>query len=647
MSIRSVSRDARVFASRVARAFASRVARVALALVLAANACLTHAAQGQSARPAPFDVVRQDSVMVPTRDGVVLYTELYRPARGAALVDSVFPVLLLRTPYELRGEEIVRQANAFAATGYVVALQNIRGRYRSQGRFTKYSVLDAPDGYDAIEWLGTRPFSNGMVGTWGRSYAAHAQADAAKLAPPHLKAMIVNQGGMANAWDHAVRQGGAFELGREMTWVWQEARRETKDPAVRALLEQEKVETWYERLPLRTGQSPLATVPEYEQYFLDEWTHGDYGPFWQKISLNWAPYYTRTADVPMLHLGGWYDIFLRGTIDNYLGLRNGKRGPVRLVVGPWVHGGNGRTYAGDVDFGAPSAIPGFDVEYHLRWFDHFLKGVPNGVDRDPAVRLFVMGGGDGTKTPAGKLSHGGAWIEGDRWPLPGTQFTRFYLHANGTLSPRAPSPAGGATTFTFDPAHPVPTLGGNVSARVRDGAYDQRERPDFPASRAPYLPLKSRRDVLVFETEPLAEDVRVIGPIEVHLQASTTGVDTDFTAKLVDVYPPSPDFPGGFDLNITDAIQRMSYRDGRATRALVTPGQVYHIAIRPFPTANVFRKGHRIRLDISSSNFPRFDVNANTGEPLGRERRIRVVDNTVHHSAARASYVTLPIVPVR
>jgi len=619
----------------------------ALVAIAAVGACLTPtAARSQASRPS-FAVHRQDSVMVPMRDGVTLYTELYRPARNGAPIDTALPVLLLRTPYEIRGEEIVRQANAFAAAGYVVALQNIRGRYHSGGTFTKYSVLDAPDGYDAIEWLGTRPFSNGKVGTWGRSYAAHSQADASKLNPPHLAAMIVNQGGMANAWDHAVRQGGAFELGREMTWVWQEARRETNDSSVRALLEREKVETWYERLPIRKGQSPLATVPEYERYFLDEWTHGDYGPFWQKISLNWAPYYTQTADVPMLHLGGWYDIFLRGTIDNYLGLRRGKRGPVRMVVGPWVHGGNGRTFAGDVDFGPQSAIPGFEVEYHLRWFDHFLKGVANGVERDPAVRLFVMGGGDGSRTAAGKLSHGGAWMDGSDWPLPGTRFTRYYLHGDGSLSTQPPTPAGGATTYTFDPRHPVPTLGGNVSNRVKDGAYDQRERPDFPGSRAPYLPLKARRDVLVFETEPLAEDVRVIGPIEVQLHVATTGRDTDFTAKLVDVYPPGGDYPGGFDLNISDAIARLSYRNDRPERALATPGQVYRLTIRPFPTANVFKKGHRIRLDISSSNFPRFDVNANTGEPLGHERRTMVVDNTVHHSAARASYIVLPIVPAR
>lgn len=590
-----------------------------------------------------FDVVRQDGVMVPMRDGVRLSTELYRPARAGAPIDSAFPVLLLRTPYEIRGEEIVMQARFFASHGYVVALQNIRGRYRSEGSFTKYSVLDAPDGHDAIEWLAVQPYSNGKVGTWGRSYAAHAQADASKLNPPHLAAMIVNQGGMADARDHAVRQGGAFELGREMTWAWQEARRETSSPVVRALLEKEKVEEWYARVPLRKGQNPLSAVPEFEDYLLDEWRMGDAGPFWNRISLNWKSRYAQTADVPMLHLGGWYDIFLRGTVDNYTGLRAAKRRPVRMTIGPWVHGGNGRTWAGDVDFGPQAAIAGFDTTFHLRWFDHFIKGVDNGVDRESEVRVFVMGGGPGTRDTNGRLQHGGSWREGKAWPLPGTRPVRWYLRAGGGLSTQAPAAGEGATRFTFDPAHPVPTLGGNVSARVKDGAYDQRERPDFAGSRPPFLPLKSRPDVLVFETEPLAEDVTVIGPIEVHLQVATTGRDTDFTAKLVDVYPPSVDFPSGFDLNISDAILRLSYRDDRPTRALPVPGQVYPIVIRPFPTANTFRKGHRIRIDISSSNFPRFDVNPGTGEPLGSERGGVTVQNSVHHSARLPSWVLLPI----
>jgi hypothetical protein len=456
--------------------------------------------------------------------------------------------------------------------------------------------------------------------------------------------MIVNQGGMADAWDHAVRHGGAFELGREMTWVWQEARRETSDSAVRMLLERETVEEWYQRLPLRRGQSPLATVPEYEAYFLDEWWQEERGPFWDRISLTWKPWYAKTADVPMLHLGGWYDIFLRGTLDNYVGLRAGRRGPVHLAIGPWVHGGNGRTWAGDVDFGPQSAIDGFEVAYHLRWFDRWLRDQPNGLDTEAPVRLFVMGGGPGTKDAKGRLQHGGQWRTGTAWPLPEARPTRFYLREGGGLATTAASRPS-ATTYTFDPSHPVPTLGGHVSNRVKDGAYDQRERPDFAGSRAPFLPLKSRRDVLVFESEPLIEDMTVVGPIEVVLHVSTTGRDTDFTAKLVDVYPPSADFPGGFDMNITDAIQRLSFREESARRLPVVPGHPYRLVIRPFAAANLFRKGHRIRLDVSSSNVPRFDVNPGTGEPPAASRRMVTVENTVFHGGRRASYIVLPLLP--
>ncbi len=602
------------------------------------------AVAGPAGSQARFDVVRVDDVMVPMRDGVRLHTEVYRPSRAGAPVDSAFPSLLLRTPYEIRGDEVVRQARAFAAAGYVVALQNIRGRYRSEGDFSKYSALDAPDGYDAIEWLARQAYSNGRVGTWGRSYAAHTQADAAKLAPPHLRAMIINQGGMADAWDHAVRHGGAFELGREITWAWQEARRETSDPEVRALLEREPVESWYDRLPLRRGQNPLSRAPEFETYLLDEWRNADRTAFWNRIALTWKPWYAKTADVPMLHLGGWYDIFLRGTLDNYLGLRAGKRGPVHVAIGPWVHGGNGRTWAGDVDFGPDSAIPGFEIAYHLRWFDRFLRDVPNGVDTEPPVRLFVMGGGSGTRDANGRLQHGGSWRSGADWPLPGTEFVKFFLREGGALSRTPPAMATSRTTYTFDPRRPVPTLGGSVSNRVKDGAYDQRERADFPASRPPYRPLRERKDVLVFETAPLEEDVVVVGPIAVVLHAATTGRDTDFAAKLIDVYPVSAANPDGFDLNLTDGILRASFRENRTKRTLLQPGEVYRLVVRPFATANVFRRGHRIRLDIASSNFPRFDLNPGTEEEPVNAARFISVDNTLYHERARASYLLLPIV---
>jgi len=510
--------------------------------------------------------------------------------------------------------------------------------------FQKYYEFDALDGADTIAWLARQPYCDGRIGMWGTSYAAHTQADASKMNPPSLKTLVLNQGGMSNAWDHAVRHGGAFELGRELTWAWRQIPADSNDPVVKANFEREKVTDWYWALPLRKGLSPLALAPNFESYFLEELTRSDYGPFWKGMGLNWVEYYEQTADIPMLHIGGWYDIFLRGTVENYLSLSRLKQSPMRLLIGPWSHSGNRRSYAGEVDFGSDAAVADFATTFHLRWFDRFLKGRPaEGAWQNP-IRLFIMGGGDGRRNNEGRLTHGGHWQEFGEWPPAGTVFTRYYFQPDGSLRSSLPTPSGNATTvYPYDPRNPVPTIGGSVSSRVKDGAYDQRERPDFFGSKPPYLPLRARPDVVVFQTEPLQQDMRVIGPIEVHLFASSTAVDTDFTAKLIDVYPPSTDFPSGFDLNLTDALIRASYREGRTTRELIQPGRVYEFVIRPFPTANLFKKGHRIRIDISSSNFPRFDVNLNTGEPLGQNRRTVVADNTIYHDAAHPSHVVLPL----
>lgn len=590
------------------------------------------------------DIVVARNVMVPMRDGVLLATDIYRPAiDGEVLVDPR-PVVLSRSPYGKSRERDVALAQYLVRHGYVAVLQDIRGRYRSAGDFTKYSVLEAPDGYDTIEWLAEQPYANGRVGMWGTSYAAHAQADAAKLAPPALKAMILNQGGMSNAWDHAVRHGGAFELGRELTWAFRQIPLEIDDPIVRALFEQETIGDWYDALPFRRGLNPLSIAPEYEDYFLEEFNNGDFSDYWRRISLNWTDYYAETADAAMLHIGGWYDIFLRGTIENYLALSALKKSPVQLLIGPWTHSGNTRTYAGEVEFGAAAAIADFHEDFHRRWFDrHLANDTPKPSAR--GVRLFMMGTGDGHRDAAGRLVHGGYWTEAERWPLPGMQQVAFYLHDDGSLSRQKPSARGSSTTYTFDPADPVQTVGGNVSARVGDGAFDQREREDLPGARPPFLPLSARADVLVFQTEPLPEDTVIAGPIEVVLFAASSAVDTDFTAKLVDVYPPSEDFPAGFSMNVADALLRASYRDGRHTRTLLRPGRAYRLVIRPFATANVFKKGHRIRVDISSSNFPRFDVNPNTGEPFGTSRRRIKADNTVFHDTDRPSHILLPLLP--
>jgi uncharacterized protein len=609
---------------------------VGLFIVLAAPAA------GAAAAPA-YTVARESDVMMKARDGAELASDIYRPvgANRHALAEK-FPVLLHRTPYDKGATAAVTIAEQLAQSGYIVVVQDIRGRHHSGGEFSKYDALDAYDGYDAVEWAAHLSGSNGKVGMYGTSYAAHTQADAAKLHPPHLATLVINMGGMSDAWDHSVRNDGAFEVGRQLSWAWEQIIEDTQDPVVRARLQQEKLIDWYRALPLRRGLSPLSSVPNYEQYYLDEATHADDDSYWQSIAMNWEHYYAQTSDVPMLHIGGWYDIYLRGTIENWRKLTQLKKTPERLLIGPWTHHGNTQTYAGDVDFGPSAAIGDFDVGFHLRWFDHYLKGVQTPAAELAPVHFFVMGSGDGHKDAHGRLAHGGYWRDAHEWPPADTRAHLYYLHADGSLSDALPAQSEAPSiTYTFDPAHPVPTIGGGVSRRLQDGAYDQRERADMPGSRPPYLPLSARADVLVFQSAPLEHDTTIIGPVEIQLYGASDRTDTDFTAKLVDVYPPSADYPAGFAMNLTDGIRRARYREGRKQGELMNPGTTYGFDINPYDTANVFKKGHRIRLDISSSNFPRFDVNPNTGEPLGLNRREVVADNTVYCSAEHPSTLKL------
>ena len=621
------------------------------AIVLLAITASTRAPNAQQAW-APYDAVRfARDVMVPMRDGTTLAIDVYRPGRGGVPISDPLPVLLQRTPYNK--DSLAAIASYFTQHGYVVVTEDMRGRYKSGGSFGKYDDSSATDGYDTIEWLAKLPYSDGKVGMWGTSYGAHTQADAAKLNPPSLKALLLNFGGLSNGWKVKIRNHGAFELGQQLGWAFDEAG--ANDPPVRAALEIEPVEKWFAAMPLRKGLNPLSVSPEFETYLLEQMTHGDYDQFWKGLGNNWSEYYGRTADIPMLHVGGWYDSYAASTIENYVGLSKTKKAPMRLLVGPWIHGGNSRTTAGDVEFGPDSAIPAFSREFHLAWFDHYLKGKPTSAETWPPVRLFVMGTGDGHKTANGRLYHGGYWRDAAQWPLPGTKFVSYFFHADGRLATTAPAADIRPTTYRYDPENPVPTIGGAFSGALKRGPFDQREREfkslrggsenGFYGSKPPFLPLKSRSDIVVFQTEPLKEDVEVVGPITITLFASSTAVDTDFTAKLVDVYPPSRDFPVGFDMNITDGIIRARYRHSPERQELMKPGEVYEFVIEPFPTANVFKKGHRIRLDISSSNFPRFDVNSNTGEPLGQHRRMIAADNSIYHDAIRRSHVVLPLVP--
>ncbi len=601
-------------------------------------------AQGRSAatditsdRPEPLQISKD--VMMPTRDHTKLATDIYTPSCPS----GGCPVLMHRTPYDKSDPAAVAIARTLAAHGYVVVVQDMRGRHHSEGVFEKYDDQDGRDGYDAVEWAARLPHTDGQVGMYGTSYAAHTQADISKLHPPHLRTLVLNMGGMSNAWDHSVRNDGAFEIGRQLSWAWEQIIEDAKDPVVRKGLQEERLNDWYTALPLKPGLSPLSLSPHYEKYYQEESTLSDYGPYWTRLSMNWADHYAETSDIPMLQIGGWYDIYLRGTILNWRGLRKLKKADQRLLIGPWTHHRDNKTYAGDVDFGPDAAINDFDIGFHLRWFDHYLKHINNDIGRQAPVRYFLMGGGDGHKTASGRLQNGGVWKDATDWPPPEAQPLVLFLADDGNLAGQTGT--SGTDSYISDPAHPVPTIGGSVSARLRDGAYDQRERPDMPGSRPPYLPLAARSDVVVYQTAPLTHDVTVAGPIKVKLFVSSTGVDTDFTAKLIDVFPPDADYPNGFAMNIADGIRRMRYRNGLLKAKLIRPGKIYETEIDPFDTANVFRAGHRIRLDISGSNFPRFDVNPNTGEPLGRNRMAIAVRNSVYRGAGHASSVTLWVMP--
>lgn len=631
---------------------------------------------GESRSRPTYEVVVARDVMVPMRDGVRLATDIYRPARDGEPLPGPFPALLVRTPYDKSVPHTVETKGIFFARhGYVVAIQDVRGRYASEGTFAFLSQ-EAEDGYDTVEWLAAQPWCDGKVGTFGTSYLAWVQNALAALNPPHLAAMYVNQGG-AQAHSSSVRHNGAFEL-RFMAWAFMGAATSPEaaaNPAVRQALANTRFRDWLQRLPLRPGQSPLALVPSYERWLFDIWTRGDYDEFWSQPSLDFLAHVEQHADVPMLFTGGWYDSYTRATLENFTAFSAAKRGPVRVIMGPWTHGTEmpDRTWAGDVEFGPGASIAGTFADnvydHHLRFFDRYLKGLDTGIDDDPPVWIFVMGGGDGHRTPEGRLFHGGRWRAEREWPLARTRYTEYYLGPGGTLGTEPPTAPSASSSFRFDPDDPVPTVGGNMSSlndfapvpaeiadkvRLEDrwasivkvGPWDQRTTPDTFGARPPYLPLSSRPDVLVFQTEPLEEPVEVTGPLRAVLWVSSTAVDTDVTVKLIDVYPPSPDYPEGYALNLSDSILRLRYRNSPERAELMTPGEVYRVEIPLYPTSNLFGRGHRIRVDISSSNFPRFDVNPNTGEPLGRHTHTQVAINTIHHDRDHPSHIVLPLIPV-
>jgi putative CocE/NonD family hydrolase len=647
----------------------------------------------------PLQALEQRDLMIEVRDGVRLATNVFLPSVDGGVAQGRFPAIVARTPYGKDFGTAAALPTHFVAHGYAVVVQDVRGRYGSEGRWRPLSD-DGRDGADLLAWVARQPWSDGKVGMVGTSYVGGTQHALAIEGSPHLAALVPVDA-MSNPGRFGIRHAGAFEM-RWLNWVLtlgnpgihgltpsglrtDEILSKSGAPTGEWLLPTGGVGTAADNaelrdrlaaraaavariggeaaarttltqmgdharkhalaLPLAAGSTPLALAPDYEAWLLAAMAHGDDDEFWAAMGIGVVDQQDRYQDLPVLHVTGAYDSWGGPVANlNYVTLATAKRSAQRLLFGPWTHGQQAQSFAGMAEFGPAAAIDMRSEE--RRWFDRWLKDKANGAEKDPPVRVFVMGGGDARRTAEGRVFVGGRWRDEQEWPLARALATALHLHAGGGLS-TAPPTASAPTSYRFDPRDPVPSIGGPVSSQgdlMQSGAQDQRQRPDlWPCTGD--RPLAERSDVLVFQSEPLTAPIEVTGPLVVKLWASSDGPDTDFTAKLVDVYPPSADFTDGLALNIADGIVRARYRQSRAKAVMLEPGQPYEFTIELYPTSLVFMPGHRIRLDISSSNFPRFDVNPNTGEPLNASSGWRVAANTIFHDGDHPSRIILPIVP--
>ncbi len=547
----------------------------------------------------------RQNVRVPMRDGVTLSTDLYLPAG-----DGPFAAVLSRTPYDNTLPWLVAKGRTLADAGYAVAIQDVRGRFDSDGSYEPFRD-EGPDGFDTIEWLAAQPWCSGRIGMTGRSYSGWTQWTAAVEGSDHLAA-IVPRVMATDLHGGLVWRGGALNLGVLLTWGLN-----TSGRSMQALGPVDWVEA-FRALPLADTADEAAQ----DLTFWRDWVgHPARDAYWEAVD-----YEARHGEmpVPALVMGGWYDLYADDVFRQFAAMRASASGPARqsqLIVGPWPHALSASTVTGSLDFGARSLMDLDAAE--RRWYDRWLRGEPNGAEDDPPIRLFVMGTN--------------AWREEREWPLARTDWQHWFLHSGGTantlagdggLSVEAPV-SEPADHFVYDPAVPVPTNGGGnccTPELVPWGPYDQRD-------------LEMRPDVLCFTSAPLERDVEVTGPIRLELWATTDGHDTDWTGKLVDVWP------SGRAINLCDGIQRARFRDGPGVEHPVTPGEPTRYLIDMMVTSNTFRAGHRIRLEVSSSNFPRFDRNPNTGLPIGTSVETRVANQSVLHDAAHPSALLLPVIP--
>jgi uncharacterized protein len=562
---------------------------------------------------APDDVVVEWSVPAKMHDGVILRADIYRPKQAGR-----YPVLLQRTPYNKASESDF--GFHAAGHGYVVVIQDVRGRYTSEGEW--YTFRNEPqDGYDTVEWAAALPYSDGRVGMFGGSYVGATQMLAAIAHPPHLAGIcpIVTASNYHSNWTY---QGGAFEQWFDESWTSGLA----QDTLDRQMQKETNALIGSWALPLTTyplfnarANSKLSTLAP---YFLDWLAHPTFDEYWKQWSIE--DHYSDIT-VPALHVAAWYDIFQGGSLRNYEGLKrraaNEKaRGGQHLLVVIGGHAGIG-SHIGEVDFG-PAAAEFDEDAVTLAWYDYLFKGAQNQF-AGKHVCIFVMGTN--------------RWRDEDDWPLQRARATKYYLHSekgansvrgDGSLSVDAPNATEKADNFSYDPSKPVPTIGGPLccdGVHLPPGPRDQRAA-------------EARDDVLVYTTEPFAQKTEFTGPVSLHLYIKSSSVDTDFTGKLVDVWP------NGFAQNLTEGILRASFRASQEKPGLLNPGEIYDVTVDLWSTSNVFRKGHRLRLEVSSSNFPRFDRNLNTGRNAAEDTQWTVANNTVLHDSEHPSALILPVV---
>jgi putative CocE/NonD family hydrolase len=572
-------------------------------------------------------VAKQTDVPATMRDGTVLRADVYRPQTRDAV-----PVLLMRTQYGKSDAQAGARFSSpdwYASHCYLVVIQDVRGQGASAGTFSEFTN-DMADGYDSVEWAAALPGTNGKVGMYGSSYVGATQWLAAVAAPPHLAA-IVPANTASDYYDGWTYQGGEFRLAFVQPWaigsIALTAAQNRHDAAAVAQLQAAAAEPtrWMDFRPFKDLPPMQPSNPAVAPWYFDWIRHSRRDEFWRQFSIRDR---YPAVHVPVLDVEGWYDAFLAGGVENFTGMvAHGPTAAVRdnqrLVIGPWDHVNWGRPDSTPApllkDIGTVGDSPINDLM--LAWFDHFLKGQHNDVAGSPRVDYFVMSAN--------------TWKSAPGWPLPQTQWTKFYLSGPGGIHDRGGELVAGAPgaqppdTYTYDPAFPAPSIGGHSCCGAQtgpQGPYDQ-------------IPVEQRSDVLVYDSAPLQHDTEVTGPISVQLWAQSTAPDTDFTAKLTVVKP------DGTVINLNNGILRTAFRDSLSDPTPIAPGRAYPYQIQIWPTSYRFRAGDRVGLEISSSDYPQFAPNPNTGAAFGLDTATQTATQTILHDAEHPSAVTLPVIP--